>query len=629
MPRKSFEAGMEAGAKPFEEKFKKQADAIEKVGARIDSRLDEISSVMDVMIDDLSAQERKRVYDLNTVVDISDLDKTEKEYLCAIVYAIAALNSALSKEQKEYLRALKAYLMISNVQGDVNLASIENIDNITTQKAILQTIMEFLFLEYGNHDYMDDYEDVFDYFSVNRKGIREIQDGIDSMYDAVGMEGIASHYSFLAGTTNQEDIPDAKEESMLDKAERAYLEYNITEAYSLFMYLAEQGIGRAMYFLGEIYAWGYSGVVGADKQTAAMWREKGAKQGDALSYLNYAYSIEDQNKKKAIFNEVFEKVLMLAQQGDIFAMYEIADMYANGYGTSKDDDKKWYWLNEAASRGFWKCLYTIASNHLSNDNYSEALTYYRQAAEFGYEEAIDGLAYLYLKGLGVETDKKKAVALYEEAALKGCANSCHWLTILYYWNPSSNGFTRDVQVAKRWYELGAKNSRSPAQLHYQFAYFINKNLDMYGIDSDAKALKELMIASSMGYERAEIEMAFWFCNDKGVTLEMKSEIGQMEYKDHATFAGQMFEVFTAKDWREEELKDRYSKVLKQYADKGNAEAQYYYGMLYTSNSLLGKNYDVAKMWVRKAAAQGVSAAKEAEQELSKFLKTFLFIRYFV
>ena len=43
MPRKSFEAGMEVGAKPFEEKFRKQADAIEKVGSRIDSRLESVA----------------------------------------------------------------------------------------------------------------------------------------------------------------------------------------------------------------------------------------------------------------------------------------------------------------------------------------------------------------------------------------------------------------------------------------------------------------------------------------------------------------------------------------------------------------------------------------------------------
>lgn len=628
MPRKSFEAGMEAGAKPFEEKFRKQADAIEKVGAHMDSRLDEISGVMDVMIEDLFAQERKRVYDLNTVVDISELDKTEKEYLCAIVYAIAGLNSRLSKEQKEYLRALKSYLMITNVQVDVSLASIENIDNITTQKAIMQTIMEFLFLEYANHDYMDDYEDIFDYFSVNRKGIREIQECIDSMYEMVGIEGIASHYSFLACNANQEDVPDAREESMLDKAEKAYLEYNIKEAYSLFSYLAEQGVGRAMYFLGEIYGWGYANVVEPDKNIAAMWREKGARQGDVLSYLNYAYSIDDQNKKKAIFDEVFEKVLMLAHQGDVFAMYELADMYAYGYGTKKDEDKKWYWSTEAANNGFWKSINEIAEYYLNENNYAEAFNYYNRAAQLGYEEAIDGLAYMYLKGRGVTADKEKAVELYEEAALKGCANSCHWLTILYYWQPSSNGFTSDIQKAKKWYEAGAKNSRSSAKLHYQFAYFINKNSDLYGIDSDTKALKELMIASS-SYERAKIEEAFWLCTGKGVSFEMLEEIGKMEYKNHDSFAGEMFEVFTAKDWREQKLKDKYSKVLREYADNGNAVAQYYYGMLYTSNNFLGKNYDIAKIWVKKAAAQGLSAAKDAEQELSKFLKTFLFEKYFV
>lgn len=631
MPRKSFEAGMEAGAKPFEEKFRKQADAIEKVGSRIDSRLDEISNVMDVMIEDLSAQERKRVYDLNTVVDISELDKTEKDYLCAIVYAIAGLNSSLSKEQKEYLRALKSYLMITNVQAEVNLASIENIDNITTQKAIMQTIMEFLFLEYGNHDYMDDYEDVFDYFSVNRKGIREIQEGIDIMYETVGLQGVANHYNFLSGMSEvSDDEQDAKEDTMLTKAEKAYLQYNIKEAFSLFTYLAERGNGRACYFLGEIYMNNFDNVARIDKTEAKKYREFGAEYGDILSRLNCAYSTDNQKEKDAIFADVFPDVLALARQGDVFAMNEVADMFAHGYGTQKNEDNALYWLEESANGGYWRSINKLGEYYFKNSEYPTSIEYFVSSSNIGYEQSISWLAYLYREGIGTSQDVQKAINLYQQAATKGHANSAYQLAVLYHFADFKKyGVKKDPALAKKWYEEAIANPGATGEMWFDYATFIDHAYDYYGIDRDSLVLKALIKASELGYTNATIEAAFRFCTNKGVSQDMKNELGKMEYKDHSTFAGELFEVMTAKDWRTVELKNQYSPILKKYAEEGNAAAQYYYGMLYTSNSYLGKNYDIAKGWVKKSASQGIIAAQNAQNELSKFIKVLLTVSYFV
>ena len=40
MGKKDFVKGMEAGAKPFEQKFKELSESTEKVGEKINSRLD-------------------------------------------------------------------------------------------------------------------------------------------------------------------------------------------------------------------------------------------------------------------------------------------------------------------------------------------------------------------------------------------------------------------------------------------------------------------------------------------------------------------------------------------------------------------------------------------------------------
>lgn len=494
MPRKSFEAGMEAGAKPFEEKFRKQADAIEKVGSRIDSRLDEISSVMDVMIEDLSAQERKRVYDLNTVVDISELDKTEKDYLCAIVYAIAGLNSRLSKEQKEYLRALKSYLMITNVQVDVSLASIENIDNITTQKAIMQTIMEFLFLEYGNHDYMDDYEDVFDYFSVNRKGIREIQDGIDVMFEAVGIEGIASHYAFFVQHANKEVKNDGNT-SDVNKLEDLILSCEMKSAFSLAEYLAMQGNGRAMYLLGEFYIGNFFGAVDKiDQEKAREWRTKGANAGDVLSQVKLGYMASSKAEKNTIFKENFDKVLSMAKSGDVFAMDEVAKLFWSGHGTEIDFDKRDYWLEQAAERKYWRSIFAIIQIEWAKNNYSDVEKYYSWAIENNCSPIVTLAASNLWFGLSCTKNETKGYELYKQAAENGSYFAMRRMGDFFnpYCEDTISAVTKDRDKAASWYIRSAL--LCPTNRCFVAAYRINQvtsfsYVDGYNPSEIIRALK--------------------------------------------------------------------------------------------------------------------------------------------
>lgn len=42
MGNKSFEAGVQAGAKPFDEKFQKQANAFDRTVDRLDGKLDDV-----------------------------------------------------------------------------------------------------------------------------------------------------------------------------------------------------------------------------------------------------------------------------------------------------------------------------------------------------------------------------------------------------------------------------------------------------------------------------------------------------------------------------------------------------------------------------------------------------------
>lgn len=641
MPRKSFEAGMEDGAKPFEEKFKKQADAIEKVGARLDSRLDEISGVMDVMMDDLSAQERKRVYDLNTVVDISELDDTEKEYLCSILYALANLNSQLAQLQKDYLRSLKSYLKVVNVQSDVSLESIENIDNITTQKAIMQTIMEFLFLEYENHDYMDDYEDVFDYFSVNRKGVREIQAGIDTIYKTVGLDGIAEHYGSTKKVTIIQDANLSKADlDLRKKAEEAYLRYDIRSAFPLFSLLAEQGDGRSCYFLGQIYESAYSGVTNRDTEKAKCFLEKGKIHGDILCSLKLAETTEETPRKTEIYAENFDAVLALAQGGDIYAMFELARLYDSRYGEIKNEEQAIYWYKQSAEAGFWGAFNNLGLLYDAKEEYDVAASYYKKAVDIGYDGAMCNLAYCYLYGIGVDEDKEKADSLFKMAANGGNRNAQCRLGAECIVNEEYVEARRLLNQAvnngniKAYYYLAELEERDNTDAHFEREVFMLNGKTSTGVDAfdDPNAVSigarerklcNLLLGTHHGDNAAQIELAhkctgflggwtIWTWLDKSGFLDLigyEITFGTQKFKIHLSeereirfmFGGTANGKELPKD-KEKELRNMAIEVLETFAEDGNPAAQYYLGMDYAKKyEYSSKDTDkrMAVKWLRE------------------------------
>lgn len=197
MARKDFNKGIEAGAKPFEEKFQMQSETFEKITKTINEKLDDVDSITDNIINDLNSIEKKRLYDLNTIIDICELGEDEKEFLLAVLYTLSNMTDNVTEYQQSFFRSVKNYLNVKDVQTSVDLSCIENIENINDQKAILQTIMEFLFLENANHGYMDEYKDIIEYFSVNKKGIRKIQECIDRIYKATGLQGITENYGYV------------------------------------------------------------------------------------------------------------------------------------------------------------------------------------------------------------------------------------------------------------------------------------------------------------------------------------------------------------------------------------------------------------------------------------------------
>lgn len=88
-----------------------------------------------------------------------------------------------------------------------------------------------------------------------------------------------------------------------------------------------------------------------------------------------------------------------------------------------------------------------------NQDYYEAVKWYRKAAEQGHAGAQKNLGICYYNGRGVTQDYYEAVKWYRKAAEQGNANAMSWMG---YFFENGEGVTKNLQEAIRWYKLGTE-----------------------------------------------------------------------------------------------------------------------------------------------------------------------------
>ena len=108
-------------------------------------------------------------------------------------------------------------------------------------------------------------------------------------------------------------------------------------------------------------------------------------------------------------------------------------------------------------------LYQIGNQYYYGDgvekDYVKARTYYNQAAEMGYADALNDLGVLYLYGYGVEQNFETARTYYERAAEKGNARAYYNLGLLY---EHGLGVEPNLATAKQYYEQAVEKGDETA-----------------------------------------------------------------------------------------------------------------------------------------------------------------------
>jgi len=96
--------------------------------------------------------------------------------------------------------------------------------------------------------------------------------------------------------------------------------------------------------------------------------------------------------------------------------YRLGLLYDKGLGTAEDSTRATVHYLNAADQGYLPAMFKLGAIMARQENYKQALKWWRQAAEAGLPEAQYNLGTLYLEGKGVKADVVVAGQWFKKAA---------------------------------------------------------------------------------------------------------------------------------------------------------------------------------------------------------------------
>lgn len=246
-----------------------------------------------------------------------------------------------------------------------------------------------------------------------------------------------------------------------DKADRYYL-----EAIEGMKKLAESGDPEALGNLGSMYSSG-SGVP-VNKKIAFDYYQKSANRGyafmmEALGDM-YKYGVGVEKN----LDEAVKWYKKSADKGHPAALVSLGALYIDGDGVEKDINKGVELYVKAADQGYSTALNRLGVLcEVQDNNYENAGNYYKQAINCDNDNyfAMENLARLYSKGLGVEKNYSYAVDYYLQAVgadSSRAGNNYYSVALLYY--EGGNGLAQSDRLAVKYAELADENGTTATQL---------------------------------------------------------------------------------------------------------------------------------------------------------------------
>jgi TPR repeat protein len=243
-------------------------------------------------------------------------------------------------------------------------------------------------------------------------------------------------------------------------------------AVELFRKAANAGNADAQAYLGQMYLYG----AGVTKNIDEAIRLYGLaiRQNNNLARVFYGrlldesitiYMMTDLEKNKTLIDAV-SWYRLAAKEGDPTGQLFLASMYERGRGVSKNLPEAVNLFTLSANQGnpyaqhrlgyFYEWgAFGVPGGQVVQRDLSEAVKWYRRAADFGLIEALINLGRMHESGLGVARNYSEAVKFYRIAAGKGDTEGQYNLGRMY---EEGKGVVKNNTEALKLYKLASRKN---------------------------------------------------------------------------------------------------------------------------------------------------------------------------
>ena len=403
-----------------------------------------------------------------------------------------------------------------------------------------------------------------------------------------------------------------KEEKLILSADqkqiRLFLKDHTQKAFETIRSAAEAGNANALYILAEYYRRGY-GVVPVDEKRTSDYYKQSYEAGYPVAGYEVASALpENADERAEILDKVKEKIMDLANNGDVFAQDTVGDMYDHGRGVEQSYEKAVEWYRKAAEQGYANTQCRLGSMYHDGrgveQSYKTAVEWYRKSAEQEYAAAQCNLGVMYEYGQGVEQSYEKAVEWYRKAAEQGYANAQCNLGVMYEYG---QGVEQSYETAVEWYRKAAEQGDARGQYNLGDMYENGKGVEQ----SYETAVEWYRKAAEQGNAIAQFNLGCQYYFSKGVEQSYDKAFEWFRKAAEQGIASAQYNL-GCQYYFSQGVEQSYDKAVEWYrkaAEQGYAGAQWNLGLMYEYGEGVEQSYETAVEWYQKAAEQGEAKAQ--------------------
>lgn len=298
------------------------------------------------------------------------------------------------------------------------------------------------------------------YLQAAEKGFSEAQSRLGLFYEkGWGVEVDESKaFSYYLKAAEQGEPMSQNNVAIYYNEGKGGISRNPREAIVWYTKAAEKGEHAAQSNLGYNYEVGDG--VEKDINKAVYWYKKGAEGGNANAQNNYGRCLMEGLGVTKNVNEAREWFQKAADQDQLMAIFHL------GYSYEVEGDylHAIYWYKIAAEKGDSQAQANLATLYFQGQGVTKdpqkALYWFEKAADQNLPDAIFVLGYMYLNGMGTTKNPKKGAELYIKAANLGVAPAQKMVGVMY-----ENGafLEKNVSKAIEWYRKAANQGDEEAR----------------------------------------------------------------------------------------------------------------------------------------------------------------------